>query len=270
MKPIHKYVFLTITLILMLLCLSGCKQIEDSPSSLPPELTVEEHPLQSAPATEPYAFIPKQGTQEQVLAKHQAERELPIQDNMTFFNGQLGFGAQLGNDDLVALESFETTPMELGVLQKVTVHVLQNGEEIFAMPAGESSPVNNLRGFWTYTDHWVMEVAYVNLDVPNPNETPLEAIGKIIQDGEVLNDRYGYEEAFGFQLMDGKPFYFFKRAGQIGFSYDGNEYPLGYSQVPHYLCCSESSLNPRIAPSMVAFFAQEGKDWYYVEIGLFK
>jgi hypothetical protein len=270
MKTINKCLFPVITLMAILFCVAGCNPVKDLPSALPPELSVEEHPLQSAPTMEPLSFVPKQGTQEEVLAKHQDKRELPVEINMTSFNGQLGFGVQLGNDVLVAQETFETTPMELGMLQEVTAHVFKNGEEIYAIPAGESSPVNNLRGLWAYADHWVMEVAFVDLDVPNPNETPLEAIGKIIRDGEVLNDLYGYEEAFGFQLMDGKPFYFFKRAGQINFSYDGNDFPLGYTQIPHYLCCSAGSLNPRMAPTMVAFFAQQGENWYYVEIGVFK
>ncbi len=67
--------------------------------------------------------------------------------------------------------------------------------------------------------------------------------------------------------MGGKPFYFFRRGGRIGFSYEGQEVLLGYDRVPHYECCSGAELNPVHAENMVAFFAQRDGKWYYVEIG---
>ena len=95
-------------------------------------------------------------------------------------------------------------------------------------------------------------------------------MGQSVRNGELLNEREGYQEAFGFQLMNGKPFYFFKRDGQIGISYDDQEMVLGYSSVPHYACCSAAERNPRKARNMVAFFAQRDERWYYVEIGAYE
>jgi len=70
--------------------------------------------------------------------------------------------------------------------------------------------------------------------------------------------------------MNGKPFYFYKRDSQINISYDNREIQSRYDQTPHYQCCSGSQLNPKSAKNMVAFFAQRGKKWFYVEIGVYK
>lgn len=97
----------------------------------------------------------------------------------------------------------------------------------------------------------------------------LEVSGQIIEDGESLNERYGYDETFGFQLLHGTPFYFFKKGSAIGAVYDRQEVQLGYNEVPHDGCCSPGELNPISAENMLAFFAQRDGRWYYVEIGVF-
>jgi len=116
----------------------------------------------------------------------------------------------------------------------------------------------------------VLEIAYVTENISLKNEISIESYGMIVQDGEILNNRYNYEEAFGFQLMNGKPFYFYKRDSQINISYDNREIQSRYDQIPHYQCCSGSQLNPKSAKYMVAFFAQRGGKWFYVEIGVYK
>jgi hypothetical protein len=211
-----------------------------------------------------------QGTQEEILAKHQQERGNSFPDNSFFVNNQPGISVQLGNEKLVALESFTDKVTSQGTFQKVSVQVSRDGEIIYSIPAGDGSPINTLRGLWSYSNHWALEIAQVTQKFSSQNEISLDSFGQIVQDGELLNERYGYDEAFGFQLMNGKPFYFFKRDGQIGISYDNQEVPLGYAQIPHYQCCSGAGVNPKIAQSMVAFFAQRDGKWYYVEIGVFK
>jgi hypothetical protein len=91
--------------------------------------------------------------------------------------------------------------------------------------------------------------------------------GQVILDGVSLNQRYGYQESFGFQLLRGKPFYFFRKDGKIGAAYDGQAIPLGYDSIPHYGCCSAGELNPRRSGNMLWFFAERDGAWYYVEIG---
>ncbi len=142
------------------------------------------------------------------------------------------------------------------------VSVLVQGNVVYTLPVGPPSQVPALRGLWTFGSHWAIEVAL-------PTNGGYPYTGRIIEDGVSLNDKFGYRESFGFQMIQDRPFYFFDRDGRIGVSYDGNEFPLGYDQVPHYGCCNAAAVNPRAFDGMVTFFATRGTGWYYVGIGAF-
>jgi hypothetical protein len=216
-------------------------------------LSVEEHALKAGPAyDESRSFEPAAGTQEEVLSQHQSERERhpdwPLSNQVT-----------LGGDKLTVA----TNDMN-------TVQVFRNGAAMYTIPVGDASPIGSLRGLWTYDSHWVLEVAHVTQKwTPWQSEINFDVFGEVIRDGESLNRQHGYQETFGFQLMNGKPFYFFKKFGRLGISYNSQEIPLGYAEIPRYECCSASASNPRGAENMVSFFAQRGGIWYYVEVGVF-
>ena len=245
------------------LCLGGCDSLNpvspQTPLTLPPELSIEEHALKSRPPTdESGTFVPVEGTQEEVLSKHQDERSKrlagrPLSPEPTI---------TLGGDQLVAATN-ETE-------SKVSVQVSRNGARIYTVQVGDSSTTASLRGLWANDNHWILEVAHAARKFSLSNEIDFDVWGEVIQDGISLNKQHGYQEAFGFQLMKAKSFYFFKKRGQLGISYHNKEIPLGYTQVPHYWCCSAAALNPRSAQNMVAFFAQRSGVWYYVEIGVFE
>lgn len=141
------------------------------------------------------------------------------------------------------------------------VTVTKNGTEIYKVDTGRNSTAIGLKSLWVVDGHWVLEIGKtIKID-------PFTIEGQIIEDGVLLNEKYGYEAAFGFQTIHGKPFYFFKREGKIDASYDGQEIALGYDEIPHYGCCSSAELNPDQRPDMVAFFGIMGKTWYFVQIG---
>lgn len=96
------------------------------------------------------------------------------------------------------------------------------------------------------------------------------AVGHLVRNGVLLNESYGYDEAFGFQLLNGKPFYFYARNEQIGISFADEEIMLGFDKILHFGCCSAGMLNPNRAERMVSFFAQRNEAWYYVEIGVYE
>ena len=248
--------------VLICLCLGGCGFLNpvspQTPSTLPPELSIEEHALQSAPELEPLTFVPVEGTQEEVLSKHQDKRA-------TVPSPHGGTGASLEDDNLTATTNVTNTDEG----QEVSVEVSRDGEMIYSMQLGDTCAIPPLWGLWAYDDHWVLEVAYVKANRQG-NAIYCESFGQIIQDGVSLNEQHGYQESFGFQLMNGKPFYFFKKRGRLGISYDSQEIPLGYTRVPHHQCCSGAALNPKSSANMVAFFAQRGKTQFYVEIGIFE
>jgi len=229
-------------------------------------LSVEEYALEETPQVEPLTFAPVEGSAREILSRHQDERRRYFPDRSFSDDGHFALAVSLGNERLVATEIFTNT----GNTEKGTVEVSRDGETIYTIQGGDPSPITTLRGLWVYDNHWVLEVANVTEERNSQNEVSLDAFGQIIQDGEPLNERYGYQEAFGFQMMRGKPFYFFKKDSQIGISYDNQAVPLGYSQVPHYWCCSGAELNPLSAENMVAFFAWTDGVWYYVEVGVFE
>ncbi|MFO7623916.1 MAG: hypothetical protein R6V73_06160 [Anaerolineales bacterium] len=83
-----------------------------------------------------------------------------------------------------------------------------------------------VKGLWTWEGHWLLEVD-----------------GFLIQDGELLNERLGYEDIFGWQLLNGKPFYYFRKGPRVGISYEEGILPVYYDEVIHYRCCEPSMFN---------------------------
>lgn len=222
---------------------------------LPGDLTLEEFALSQPPNTDNFGFQPIEGSMNEILAEHAAERGNVVQTSYFMKDGNPALRASFDNGELVAvsLSDAENIPQQI-------VELSQNGQVIFTAPAGLPSPAVPLQGLWTYDQHWALEILL---------STPEIWAGQIYIDGELINQKDGYDDAFGFQLLAGKPFFFYQRDGQMGFSYDNSEADLPYNNIPHYLCCSESILNPIQSVNMVAFFAQHGEDWYYVELGDF-
>jgi hypothetical protein len=163
----------------------------------------------------------------------------------------MGLWANLGDDKLVAMHD------EAG-----WVTVTRNEQEIYKISTGDVSPITPLRSFWVYDNHWVLETALVK------NENYDEPIGQITMDGELLNEKFGYEEAFNFQTVNDRPFYLFKKDGKIDAWYDGQIIPLGYYKVSHYACCSGAEFNPKMWKNMVYFFGMRGKQRFLVKIGV--
>lgn len=232
--------------------LSGCAA--SSPQSAG-ALQVEEHQLAGAPELEPLRFQPLQSSQEEILAEHSNERSLIFTKDIRTVNGNPTIFSLGERSDMSAV----LFTAEQGQPEQ-TVRVMDGGKTIFETDAGLPSPVLPLQGLWTYDGHWALEMLLADQST---------WAGEIFIDGELVNEIKEYEEAFGLQLLAGKPFFFYQRNGRVGYSYDGQEFELDYDEVPHYRCCSESALNPVQAKNMVAFFALRGETWFYVELGDF-
>jgi len=251
-------------LVLMCISLSGCvlsnTAAAQAPSTLPPELTIEEHALKSGPDLEPLTFVSVDGTQQEILNKHRAKRATSARSPC-----HTACDASLEGRNLTAT----TFATDTTGAQEVRAEVFEDGEIIHTVQLGDLCAIPPLWGLWTYDGHWVLEAARVKARRQDGAIT-CDPTGQIIRDGQSLNEQHGYEESFGFQLMDGKPFYFFRRRGHVWISYDGREIPLGYTHISHYQCCSGAVVNLRTSRSMVAFFAQSDRTRYDVEIGIFE
>jgi hypothetical protein len=216
-----------------------------------PDLVIEAYALEGSPQVEPLAFEPVQGTAQEILQKRGAERERRVK-RVWKTSGEMSAAFREGR--LVATEIYTNTDEgQVGAVQ-----VTYGGSVLYTVPLGLASPVDKLRGLWVHEGHWYLEVA------------DWQGQGQIIRDGTSLNEGHGYEETFGFQVLYGRPFWFFRREGQVGVSFDSQETLLGFDHVPHNGCCSIAELNPVQAENMVAFFGLRDGTWHYVEVGVYE
>lgn len=202
--------------------------------------------LPAPPEIDPLKFYTKDLVSHTLQDIQQGELFAPSERGI--IDSGIGFWATLGKDKLVATYD-----------EKNWVTVTRNGQEIYKISTGDVSPVTPLQTLWVYDNHWVLETNFYIKGKPFH--------GHLTEDGILLNEKYGYEEAFGFQTIDGQPFYLFKKDGKINAWYAGQEIHLRFDQVPHYNCCSAFELNPRQWTNMVIFFGVRGKTWYFVQIG---
>jgi hypothetical protein len=220
-------------------------------------LNLEEYQLTGKPQLTPLTFQPVQGTQSEILAKNAGERAKVILNPVTTtVDGNPAMSSLGESMDMQAI----VLTAAIGQPEQ-TVQLKRGTEVIFEAPAGLPSPVVPVQALWTYDGHWALEILYSDATT---------WAGKIYIDGKLVNDQKGYNEAFGLQLLADKPFFFYKRDGKEGYSYDGKETDLNFDEIPHYNCCEEGEFNPIQAQNMVAFFAQRASSWYYVELGVFK
>jgi len=254
------------TLILLVVpCLAACQantaQVPVMMPSLSGQLRIVEYPLEGLPGAESTELktILASVRQDPRFQFDKSSAEMVIAWFCKVGERQ-GICASLGSDDLFAYEEFSSDGSGRVILTS-------NGSEVYTIPIGTASPLTNLRGLWTYSGHWVLETVQVNIE-PEGNQSTFETSGNIIRDGELLNGRYGYDESYEFQFLNGRPFYLFRRHENIDANFDGAEVPLGYDQIIHYGCCSESTLNPVKYEDHLDFFARKSADWYYVEIRL--
>lgn len=115
---------------------------------------------------------------------------------------------------------------------------------------------NRTMDLWGFDGHWVLEYRQ-----PNPGRSR----GHIVWDGQEINQLLGYQESFGFALLNELPFYAYQRDDKSGISYNGQEYSLGYDEIYHYGCCEDGFFNPAYTLKEAFFFARRGSQWYYVE-----
>ena len=209
-------------------------------------LVIETYELTGKPDPETLKFTSVQGRE---FTAADFEISTPFPSNQ-LEGTSLKLTATLNGDTLIAEQYAQACSNCITVTRK--------NEEIFQTDAGNISPINPLQGLWTYDDHWVLETNLFLEDKPFN--------GQIFVDGTSLNQQNGYEESFNFQTINGRPFYFFRRNGKVNAWFDGQEIQLGYEDVPHYLCCSDSGLNPKARQGMVSFFGTTASQWYFVRI----
>lgn len=131
--------------------------------------------------------------------------------------------------------------------------VRKGDEVIYSFVPPPQMVDNPIKGLWAWRGSWVLEVD-----------------GTVLVDGKSLNKEKGYDEVFGWRLIKGEPFYFFRKGSAIGVSYAGQILPYSYDEVIHYRCCEPAAFNVGGNDTMVWFHALRGGTYYYVEMGRYE
>ncbi len=188
--------------------------------------------------------------------------------NAEFAGGQINKERQreilIGTNEYQAFES-------IGEDLKSEVGVKKNGETIFVVPViptsdGLSMVYGRVEGLYVLNESWILEVVRDEIKKADDGSEIPVLVGELYLDGELLNEKYGYDAAFEFQILAGKPFFFFERDGKFGISYDWQEYELPVESIIHYTCCSGAANNPLHFENLVAFVTSQGQKLSYYEL----
>lgn len=128
------------------------------------------------------------------------------------------------------------------------INVKKGNQILYAAPA--VGPGGVAQSFCEWNGHWVLETQEF-----------------VFIDGQNMNHELNYDEIFGWRLVNGKPFFFYRQNGFVHLSFDGHTLPIAYDNVPHDGCCEAGTAqDPRGNDSLVWFYGMRQSAWYYTEI----
>lgn len=212
-------------------------------------LTIEEHPLE---AREDIEFV---------LAEYEDAEWSPLPSRPV--SVEMGGEVISYREKVIPVEE----EVENSLLLHVEVVIFINDEPCMTIPIGTLKGGSIVFGIYTDGSSWYLEAdrgeAFYRLD----STLELPILGDIYRDGVSLNETEGYDESFGFGIINGHPFYFFVRNGDYFYHYDGNDYALTYTHITHHMCCSGSLAEPRRLEHGVVIFATRDDQRYLVMIG---
>lgn len=212
-------------------------------------LTIEEHPLQ---AREDVEFV---------LAEYEDAEWSPLPSRPV--------SVEIGGEVISYREKVipAVEEVENSLLLHVEVVIYINDESCMTIPVGTLKGGSIVFGIYTDGSSWYLEVDRGEAFYREDGTLELPILGDIYQDGVSLNEREGYDESFGFGIVNDHPFYFFVRNGDYFYHYNGNDYAMTYTQITHHMCCSGSLAEPRRLENGVVIFATQGDQRYLVLIG---
>jgi hypothetical protein len=242
-----------------------------SQPGLPGGLVLEEYELKENSPFNKFRFEPAVGSRKEIIQRYDVS--LIAERKANEFIPDPLIKASFSSHKLM-LEGKEIQTIYTTDKKTQSIQVILDGQEIYSFRRDYSyNPI--MWGFWTYGNHWVMEI--VKVDFTKPKKDILDyTYGDIIWDGISTNEKYGYQESFGLQTLNGRIFYFFRKNDEYGIFYDDQTVSLGYSSIEHYNFCCESgpAMNPGVSelhapPSyIVSFLAEREEKKYYAVIWL--
>lgn len=265
-----------IWIIICILFLAGCAVQESEPTlTVMAEDDVQPQPtMTKVPSiTDRATVVPSDAEGGLTIVEYPMLLKESVEEVLAAFDGadwntisSRPYEVQLGED----LISYREEAMPVGdesddvFLQHVEVALFINDEPLMTLPIGTIRASSNVYGIYSDGSSWYLEVDKGEAFYDEDGILVVPTLGDIYRDGESLNESEGYDESFGFYIINGRPFYFFKQDDAFGYSFNGVEYPLPYTKISHHLCCGGYLVNPRGSEDSVAIFANKGDQQYLV------
>ena len=150
---------------------------------------------------------------------------------------------------------------------RADMNVTSNGYDFvdFWFPYVENPMFTNW-GIICYAGDWYMPVR-LTVDInADPNVTDLVFSDRTIRSNQNYDKLKGYLRSFGHSIFDKKLFYFYQTDDGYGISIGGQDYNLGFDDIPFGYVGTYTEINPFYADDLITFFGHRGGKWYYVEI----
>jgi hypothetical protein len=130
------------------------------------------------------------------------------------------------------------------------VVVMQDRQPIYTYTLAPSPVEEQVKTLAEWNGGWVLEVN-----------------GTLIVNGVNYNQKdFQADEIFNWTILNGKPFFFFRRDGKFGAWYDGKELAVQYDEIIHGRCCEPGAFNVVNSPDALWFYARQDGLWYFVEL----
>ena len=150
---------------------------------------------------------------------------------------------------------------------RAVMNVQSNGYDFteFWIPYAQNPMFTNW-GIVCYQGDWYLPMR-VSVDIdPDPDITNIVYTDRTIRSQQNYDKSRGYLRSFGYSIIERKLFYFFQTESGYGVSINGQDYDLGFDDIPFGYIGSYSELDPFYADDMITFFGHRGNQWVYVEI----
>ena len=195
--------------------------------------------------------------------------------------GCLYMGRNRATDSVIDLSNSIRIIVSYITETREEVRVIRDGRTVFVMQV-RPYVYSGLLEAWSYEDHWCIEAITIDADelldswYGAPKQTIYEQQERVrryydvICDGHSLKEAGSYEEVFSFQVLDNRPFHFYKREGSFGINFDGAESQLEYDSLTWFKPHPGSESFVYQFENMVVFYASRGEDQYQVVVGAYE
>lgn len=155
---------------------------------------------------------------------------------------------------------------------RANMNIQSNGYDFvdFWIPYAENPMFTNW-GIVCFGGDWYLPMRLtVDID-PDPNVTDLIFTDRTIRSNSNYDKSRGYIRSFGYSILgysylNYKFFYFYQNENGYGISISGQDYDLGFDDIPFGYVGRYSEINPFYSDDLITFFGHRGDKWYYVEI----